>query len=81
MADESLVEALIEPLHAARREYEGAQETVTQIADGLEQIISSVFEETKAAVICTVCNKVLSPGTMPPSHGLCEDCMPKFMRG
>lgn len=81
MSENSLVQALIEPLHAARRQYEDAHEAVTHIAGGLEEIISSVFEETKAAVVCTVCNKVLSPGTMPPSHGLCEDCMPKFMRG
>ena len=80
MVENTLIEALIEPIHDARRQYEAAHEAVTHIAGGLGELLSTVFEEAKAAVICTVCEKILSPGTMPPSHGLCEDCMPNFMR-
>ena len=80
MAEAPLIEALLEPLRTTRRAYEDAHGVAVYLADGIDLLLGRVKGEQQSAIVCTVCGKVLSPGTMPPSHGLCEECAPRFMR-
>jgi hypothetical protein len=79
MTEHPLVDAILEPLRTASREYEHAHAVAMDLADGIEALVARVFGDIPA-VVCTVCGKLLSPGRMPASHGLCEECAPSFMR-
>jgi phosphohistidine phosphatase SixA len=40
--------------------------------------LESENDAAQAQIECSVCGKIIQPGTLPASHGLCESCREEF---